>query len=229
MVTLAPELPGAEAVIRVLLERDVVVAAGHSAATFEQAVAALRAGVTHGTHLFNGMAPLLARDPGLVGALLEDAGAYISLIVDGIHLHPTTVRLVRASKPANRVVLITDATAGMGAGPGVYPLGDLVVFVDETSARNANGDLAGSILTLDQAVRNYVAFTGCSTAEGLSAVSANPANVIGETGRGTIEAGRRADVVILDDQLAVQATIAEGLLVHLADGFADRVDESKAV
>ena len=217
LATLAPELPGADPLIRALLERGVVVAAGHSAASYEQGEDALRAGVTHGTHLFNGMPPLLPRDPGLVGALLEDGGASVALIVDGIHLHPANVGLVRAAKPAHRVVLITDAMAGMGAGPGTYALGDLAVSVDETSARNADGGLAGSILTLDQAVRNYVAFTGCSPQEALVAASANPASVIGESRRGKIRAGNVADLVILDEVLTVQATIIQGALVHLTD------------
>jgi N-acetylglucosamine-6-phosphate deacetylase len=223
LVTLAPELPGADPTIAALLDRDVIVAAGHSAAGYEQGEHALRAGVTHGTHLFNGMPPLLPRDPGLVGALLEDEGASVALIVDGIHLHPATVGLVRALKPAHQVVLITDAMAGMAAGPGPYALGDLTVSVDEMSARNADGGLAGSILTLDQAVRNYVAFAGCPPAEAWSAASANPAKVIGESGRGKLTPGNVADVVILDENLAVQATVVEGVLVHVTDGFAVRV------
>jgi N-acetylglucosamine-6-phosphate deacetylase len=149
------------------------------------------------------------------------------VIVDGVHLHPATVRLVRAGKPAHRVVLITDGMAGMGAGPGAYTLGDLTISVDETSARNTDGRLAGSILTLDQAVRNFVAFTGCSPAEALAAASANPALVIRESGTGKIEVGKMADLVILDEQLAVQATIARGVLVHTADGFAVRVAPGK--
>jgi N-acetylglucosamine-6-phosphate deacetylase len=111
----------------------------------------------------------------------------------------------------------------MGAGLGEYALHDLVVTVDERSARNAEKGLAGSILTLDQAVRNYVAFTGCSPEEALAAASANPADVIGESGRGRIEVGRVADLVVLDQHLAVQATIVEGLLTHCVPEFADRV------
>ena len=228
LVTLAPELPGADPLIRALLERDVVVAAGHSAAGYEQGEDALRAGVTHGTHLFNAMPPLLPGDPGLAGALLEDERASVAMIVDGIHLHPATVGLVWAAKPAHRVALTTDATAGMGAGPGTYALGDLTISVDEISARNADGGLAGSILTLDQAVRNYVAFTGCSPAEAWSAASANPAQVIGESRRGKIRAGNVADLVILDEALTVQATIIQGVLVHLTDGLADRIPRSGA-
>ena len=223
LVTLAPELAGAESVIQALLDRGVVVAAGHSAATYEEGVIALRSGVTHGTHLFNGMPPLAPREPGLVGALLDDLGASVAIVVDGIHLHPATVRMVRGNKRADRVVLITDAMAGMGAGLGEYALHDLVVTVDERSARNAEKGLAGSILTLDQAVRNYVAFTGCSPEEALAAASANPADVIGESGRGRIEVGRVADLVVLDQHLAVQATIVEGLLTHCVPEFADRV------
>jgi len=229
LVTLAPELPGADPTIRALLDRDVIVAAGHSAAGYEQGEHALRAGVTHGTHLFNGMPPLLPCDPGLVGALLEDEGASVALIVDGIHLHPATVRLVRAGKPAHRVVLITDAMAGMGAGPGTYALGDLTVSVDEMSARNADGGLAGSILTLDQAVRNYVEFTDCTIEEALVAASTNPARAVGECERGQIEDGKMADLVLLDDQLNVHATVVEGVLAHESRAFAGRVAHSEIV
>jgi N-acetylglucosamine-6-phosphate deacetylase len=229
LVTLAPELPGADEVIGALLERGVTVAAGHSGATYEEAVAAIQTGLTHGTHLFNGMPQLLPRDPGLVGALLEDGGASVALIVDGIHLHPATVGLVRAAKPAHQVVLITDAMAGMGAGPGTYALADLAITVDATSARNPDGGLAGSILTLDQAVRNYVAFTGCSPQEALVAASANPASVIGESARGRIEAGKVADLIILDDRLAIQATIVEGVLTHHVAGFAGRIGDPTIV
>ena len=223
LVTLAPELAGAHPVIQTLLDRGVVVAAGHSAATYDEACAALRAGVTHGTHLFNGMPPLAPRRPGLVGALLEDPEASVAIVADGIHLHPATVRLIRANKPAKRVVLITDAVAGMSAGPGEYTLGDLVITVDERSARNRAGGLAGSILTLDQAVRNFVAFTGCSPEEALAAASANPAQVIGESARGRIEAGKTADVIVLDDQLMVQATIVEGVLTYCRPEFSARI------
>ncbi|MCJ7756457.1 MAG: N-acetylglucosamine-6-phosphate deacetylase [Thermoanaerobaculales bacterium] len=225
LVTLAPELAGAPAVIQALLDRGVVVAAGHSAATYQQAVTALESGLTHGTHLFNGMPPLAPREPGLIGALLEDPDVSVAIIVDGIHLHPATVCLVRACKPTHQVVLITDAMAGMGAGPGVYALADLTVTVDSTSARNPDGGLAGSILTLDQAVRNYVAFTGCSLQEALVAASANPASVIGESTRGRIDAGKVADLIVLDDQLAIQATIVEGALAHHVAGFADRIGD----
>ena len=222
LVTLAPELAGAEPVIRALIDRDVVVAAGHSQATYEEGTAALRAGVTHGTHLFNGMPPMVPREPGLVGALLDDQDASVGIIVDGIHLHAATVRFVRRNKPADSVVLITDAMAGMGAGPGEYVLHDLAITVDETTARNVHGGLAGSILTLDQAVRNYMAFTGCATPEAWAAASANPARAIGEPDRGQIKIGAFADVVLLDDELAVQATIIEGELVHSVGSLADR-------
>ncbi len=223
LVTLAPELSGAEPVIQILLDRGVVVAAGHSAATYEEACAALRTGVTHGTHLFNGMPPLAPRLPGLVGALLEHADASVAIIADGIHLHPATVRLIRTSKPATQVVLTTDAMAGMGAGPGEYALGNVVITVGERSARNQAGGLAGSILTLDQAVRNFASFTGCSKEEALAAASANPAQVIGESGRGRIEAGKTADVIVLDDQLMVQATVVEGVLTYCRPEFSARI------
>jgi N-acetylglucosamine-6-phosphate deacetylase len=229
LVTLAPELAGAEAVIRGLVDQGVVVAAGHSASTYADGTAALQSGVTHGTHLFNGMPPLTPREPGLVGALLEDPATSVAIIIDGVHLHPATVRFVRASKPTHRVVLITDAMAGMGAGSGEYALHDQVITVDATSARNSGGGLAGSILTLDQAVRNYVTFTGCPIEEALQAASANPARVIDESSRGRIEVGRVADLVLVDERLCVQATIVAGLPTHCLPEFAHRVTRHNQV
>lgn len=224
LVTLAPELAGSEAVIRELIDRDVVVAAGHSDATFDEASEALRLGVTHGTHLFNGMPPFSPYEPGLVGALLDHPTTSVAIIADGIHLHPAAVRLVRSRKSAGKVVLITDAMAGMGAGPGEYRLHDLTVTVDDVSARNEEGGLAGSILTLDQAVRNYFEFTACEVEEALSAASTNAADVIGDSLRGRIGANHPADLVLMDGQLSVQATLIDGEFAYRTREFDARID-----
>ena len=165
LVTLAPELPGAIEAIRSLVARGVVVSAGHSMATVEEARAGIEAGITYGTHLFNAMPTLDHREPGLAGALLADTHVTVGMIVDGIHLHPDVVALSWRVKGKQQVSLVTDAMSALGMGPGVYRLGDSNVTVDGISARLPDGRLAGSLLSLDQAVRNLVEFTGCAPAE----------------------------------------------------------------
>ncbi len=208
LVTLAPELPCAFDVVRVLRERGVVVSAGHSTATYEEALAGLEAGITYGTHLFNAMPPLEHRAPGLSAALLADPRAVVGLIPDGLHLHPAIVKLIWQSKGVAGVNIVTDAMGALGMPPGKYELGDFEVTVDETSARLSDGRLAGSILSLDQAVRNFIAFTGCSLNEALETVTATPAKVLGLTDRGQIASGFVADMVLLAPDLRVVKTFA---------------------
>jgi N-acetylglucosamine-6-phosphate deacetylase len=210
LVTLAPELPGALDAVRVLGERGVVVSAGHSMATYEEALAGLEAGITYGTHLFNAMPPLEHRAPGLAAALLADPRAVVGLIPDGIHLHPAIVKLIWQSKGAAGVNVVSDAMGALGMLPGKYKLGDFEVTVDETSARLGDGRLAGSILSLDQAVRNFIAFTGCSSSEALETVTATPAKVLGLTDRGQIAPGFVADMVLLTPDLRVVKTFVGG-------------------
>ncbi len=214
LVTLAPELPGAHEITQALLDCGIVVAAGHTAATYDEGVAALGSGIFLGTHLFNGMRPFAAREPGLATALLEDDRASVGVIADGVHLHPAVVSLVRRAKSPGRVVLVTDAMAGAAAGPGEYRLAGMRIRVDETSARNEEGGLAGSLLTMDRAVRNYLDFTRCSPAEALTAASEAPARVLDEDRKGVIEDGRDADLVFLDPQLRVMATMIGGSIVY---------------
>lgn len=216
LVTLAPELPGADPVIAELRRRGIVIAAGHSAATFEEAREAFELGVTLGTHLFNAMAPFQHRRPGLTGALLTAPQPAVSLIADGIHTHPAAIRLAWLSKGSDRVILITDAMAAMGAGPGEYKLGDVEVTVTDKGPRNADGTLTGSVLELDQAVRNLRDMVDCPPAAATIPVTANPARLIGETDRGEIAVGRRGDLTVLDEQLNVVATVVAGELMYQA-------------
>lgn len=213
MVTLAPELPGARAVIGRLAARGVVVSAGHSMADYEEAIAGLEAGITFGTHLFNAMPPFDHRAPGLVGALLADARAKVGLIPDGVHLHPAVVSLAWRSKGASRVSVVTDAMAALGMAPGRYSLGGSEVIVDKTSARQQDGRLAGSILSLDQAVRNMVAFSGCSLAQALMSATSTPAQLLGLTDRGRIAVGCIADATLWTPERRLVATLVRGGLV----------------
>jgi N-acetylglucosamine-6-phosphate deacetylase len=179
-------------------------------ATYEQAQAGLQAGVTYGTHLFNAMPALDHRAPGLAAALLTDPRAMVGIIPDGIHLHPAMVKLIWQSKGHGQVNLITDAMAALGNPPGRYQLGSFEVVVDETSARLNDGRLAGSILSLDQAVRNLIAFTQCSPREAIAAVTEVPAHALQLGDRGVLQVGARADIVLLTPDLSVSATLIGG-------------------
>ncbi len=217
LVTLAPELENSLQAIRDLRAHGIIVSVGHSAASYEQACAAFDAGARWGTHLFNAMTPLHHREPGLIGALLADERVMIGVIADGVHVHPSIFNWLIEAKGAERVTLVSDAMAAAGLGPGEYRLGDRRVSVDEKSARLENGTLAGtlagSVLTMDQAVRNLVAWRACSLAEALTMASTTAAQLLGLDQLGRIEAGRAADLVVLDEDLHVQQTIINGQIV----------------
>lgn len=215
MVTLAPELPGALALIAELSRRGIVVSAGHSLASFEQAQAGFQAGIRYATHLFNAMSPLMQFDPGLPGAILSETGFRFGLIPDGIHVHPALVNLVWKLTGAGRMTLVSDAMAALGMPPGKFVLGDLEVIVDETSARLPNGVLAGSVLDHPQALRNLMAFTGCSLEDALTCLTTTPAAVLGiDQSVGQIAPGFAADLVLMDSGLRVVQTIIDGRVVY---------------
>lgn len=217
LVTLAPELPGALELAATLHARGVLSSAGHSTASFEQAVAGFDAGIRYGTHLFNAMPSLLHRDPGLPGALLTDDRVTVGLIADGIHTHPAIVKLVWQALGPQRLNLVTDAMAALGMPPGTHWLGDYPVIVDGHSCRLADGTLAGSILPLDQALRNLVLFSGCSVADALATVTATPARLLGlEQDLGRLAPGLRADLVVLSPDLHVLMTMIGGEVVYAA-------------
>ncbi len=213
IVTLAPELPGAPAAIEALRARGIVVSAGHSDATFSEAQAGIAAGVTWGTHLFNAMSGLGHREPGLAGALLA-APFPCGLIVDGEHVHPAVVALVLRARGAAGITLVTDCMAAMGMPAGHYTLSNREVLVDETTARLADGTLAGSILTMDAAVRNAVAFAGCGLADAVRMAATTPAALLGLAQQGRLAAGCTADLAVLDDTCHVMQTFVGGELVY---------------
>jgi N-acetylglucosamine-6-phosphate deacetylase len=211
-VTLAPELPGALDLVRGLAADGVLVSLGHSDATAEQAHAGFDAGARSVTHLFNAMSPLRHRAPGLPGAALARDGVTVQLVVDGHHLADDVVRLVWAAA-RGRVVLVTDATAASASEDGTYVLAGMPVEVRAGAVRNGRGDLAGSALTLDAAVRNACAL-GLDPADVLASVTSRPAALLGRTDLGVLRPGARADLVVLEDDLTVRETWVDGVPVR---------------
>jgi N-acetylglucosamine-6-phosphate deacetylase len=217
LVTLAPEREGANARIRALVERGIVVSLGHTNATYEEFIAGVDAGATKATHLFNAMTAIHHRAPGAMVATMTDGRVTSGIIPDGVHSHPATVRLALMAKGYDRVLIVTDMMSAAGLGPGTYGLGGQQVTVDETSARLADGTLAGSILTMDQAIRNLVAWTDASIAQALHMCTAVPARLMGWNRKGQLRAGHDADITVFDDQLQVMHTIVGGEVRFSAD------------
>jgi N-acetylglucosamine-6-phosphate deacetylase len=211
MVTLAPELPGALDAVRRLVTAGVTVAIGHTDATYDEARAALDAGASVGTHLFNAMRQLHHREPGPVAALLEHPDAYVELIADGVHLHPAVLRLAAQAKP-HLAVLVTDAMAAAATpGEGDYRLGPMTVHVRDGVARLAEtGAIAGSTLTMAVAVKYAVEVAGLPIEDVVRAATASPAAMLGLDRVGALRPGFLADLVVLDQELDVSRVMRRG-------------------
>jgi N-acetylglucosamine-6-phosphate deacetylase len=208
LVTLAPELEGADVLIDLLLRRGVTVSCGHTDATAEEANAAFDQGVGTVTHLFNAMRPLRHRDPGIAGAALAREDVVVQIILDGVHLAPETARLIwRAA--AGRVVLVTDAVSGAGVQDGSYSLGGFEVKIRDGVARGPDGQLAGSVLTMIEAVRNLHAL-GVPLISALEAASSVPARVLGLADVGRLAPTLPADIVVVDDNLRIERVLVGG-------------------
>ncbi len=212
LLTIAPELPGAMELIRYACERGVTISIGHSDANYEQVRAAVQAGTSHVTHLFNGMRPLHHREPGVAGAALMHDELAVELICDGVHVRPELIEYVIRTKPQEQIVLITDAVEACGCADGRYQLGEQEVYVANGEVRlTATNDLAGSMLTLDQALRNAVQFSGQPLERIVPMLSLHPARQIGiDNRKGTIAPGKDADLVVLNDKLEVEAVYVRG-------------------
>ncbi|MEU3824747.1 N-acetylglucosamine-6-phosphate deacetylase [Streptomyces sp. SID486] len=212
MVTLATELPGGIDSVRLLAEHGVIAAIGHTDATYEQTVQAIDAGATVATHLFNAMPALGHRSPGPIAALLEDERVTVELINDGTHLHPAALELAFHHAGAGRVAFITDAMDAAGIGDGRYMLGPLEVEVSEGVARLVEGgSIAGSTLTLDRAFQRAVTVDKLSVEDAVTALSANPARLLGLADRiGSLEPGKDADLVLLDADFGLKGVMRRG-------------------
>jgi N-acetylglucosamine-6-phosphate deacetylase len=213
VMTIAPELAGATEIIKTAVRAGVIAAVGHTSASADVTLAAVDAGATHATHLFNGMRPLHHREPGPVGALLVRDEVTCEVIADGVHLSDTTIRLAARAAGTGRLVLITDAMAAAGMADGSYGLGSMRVTVAGGVARLAGdspGAIAGSTATMADVVRHAVA-AGLGVPAAAAAASTTPARVLGLADRtGALRAGLDADLVVCDDDLGLCATMRRG-------------------
>ena len=210
MLTIAPEIPGAMEVIAAAAQRNVCVSIGHSDAEMPVALDAVKAGARHATHTFNAMRPLDHRDPGIIGEVLTDSRLSADIIADGIHVAPAVVKLFLEAKGHDRAVLITDAISATGMPDGRYELGPIQVDVKDGRC-TANGSLAGSVLTMDRAVRNVTEFSNWSLRDAVRAATLNPAQAVGfARHHGVLARGAFADFNVLNSAGEVLKTVTRG-------------------
>jgi N-acetylglucosamine-6-phosphate deacetylase len=215
LVTLAPELPGGIELVKYLKKHGVVASIGHSDAIYDEVVHAIQAGISHGTHLFNGMRGLHHREPGVAGAVLMHDEIKTEIIVDGIHVSPPMVRFAYRNKGKEGLMLITDAMRAKCMKPGIYELGGQEVTVKENQATLADGTLAGSILKMKDAIQNIQTYTQCSLRDVIQMSSWNPASQLNILNRkGSLKKGKDADIVVLDCEGEVAMTFCRGKLAY---------------
>ena len=215
LMTVAPEVEGSLELIPFARSRAVVVSLGHSNATLEETMAAIDLGAGNATHLFNAMRSFSHRDPGILGAVLTSPRIWAELIADGVHVSPAAVDLCLRCKGAGKILLISDAVSATGMPEGRYQLADTEITLSEGICRTPDGTLAGSTLTQDQALRNMVRWTRLPVQSVLGMLARNPAQSLGiADSKGTLAAGKDADMVLLDRNLRVHATIVQGEVRH---------------
>ncbi len=217
LVAIAPEVEGAIPLIEKLKKLGIRTAIGHTKATYAEAVSAMDSGADMLTHFYNAMTPLNHRDPGVVGAALDRGNADIQLITDLIHLHPAAIRIAINAVGEDRAIIVSDAMCGTGLGDGVYKLGGLDVYVKDSIARIKEGNLAGSTLTLDVALKNMVSI-GYKPETAIKFLTQNPARAIGVSDKkGSIKEGMDADMVIMNSSFEVLRTFVGGKTVYNRD------------
>jgi N-acetylglucosamine-6-phosphate deacetylase len=216
IMTIAPELPGGLEMIRLLSQAGVAASVGHSEADYDTALAAIEAGATRATHLFNAMSGVHHRKPGLAAAVLNEPGICAEMICDGVHVNPRMVALAWKAKGRDGMALVTDATAAQGVGDGVFTLGDFQIQVRGPLCTLMDGvTIAGSVLTMNRAAGNAVEFTGMNLIDAAHTASLIPARVCGVADRkGSIEAGKDADIAILNSDFSVSHTIRAGAVAY---------------
>jgi len=213
LMTIAPEVEGALEVIAEATKRGVCVSLGHSDADLESTRRATTVGARHATHTFNAMRPMRHRDPGIVGEILTNPRLTADVIADGVHVDPLMVQLFLKTKGVEAAVLITDATSAAGMPDGKYQLGFLEVEVKDGKCLH-EGRLAGSVLTMDRAVRNAMAFAGWDLQQAVRIATANPARIAGAKNKGMLKSGTDADFVVLTAGGDVRATVVQGKFVR---------------
>src|SRR6266571_3747054 len=224
LLTLAPELPGASAMIRRLVDAGVTVSIGHTDATYEQAQEAIKLGVTHVTHCFNAMRPLLHRAPGPLAALAQAHKVYGELIADGVHVHPAAANALVKMLGPERTIVITDALCAAGVPEGSFDFAGQPVKIIRGAARLADGTISGSVLTMDQALRNVLSMTEVSLQQAVGMLTLNPARAAQVADRkGLLQVGYDADLLIFDQSLTLQATICRGEVAFATDEWRERL------
>ena len=227
LLTLAPELPGAPAMIRRMAGASVTVSAGHTDATYEQARSAIPLGITHATHCFNAMPPLHHREPGALGAIIEAAQVRGELIADGVHVHPAVMRVLIKLLGSERTVVVTDALPVTGTSDAVFSFAGRPARVLDGVARLTDGTIAGSVLTMDQALRNLVRLAGVPLHEAVGMLTLNPARSARVADRkGRLQAGWDADLLIFDTSLTLQATLCRGEVAFATEEWDHRLGAS---
>lgn len=216
IMTLAPELSGGIELIRLLVEHHVVASLGHSEADYATVLAAIEAGATHATHLYNAMPALHHRQPNLTTACLNEPSIRAEIVLDGIHVAPEMARIAARMKGREALILITDAMAAVGCPDGVYPLGDTQVRVNGDRCTLMDGvTIASSMLTMNMAVGNAVAFTGMSLVDAVYMAAYLPADICGVADRkGSLEAGKEADIAVLNLDYSVFMTMCKGEIAY---------------
>ena len=214
MITMAPELPGAQELAASLVEKGILCSIGHSDSDYETAISAITNGFSSVTHCFNQLRPFHQREPGVLGAALLKPELAVELIADGIHLHPATLELVLKLKGPEKIFLVSDAMAPTGMPNGKYQTPEGELTLNKGSLTNQNGDLAGSVLTLEQAVKNFMDYTGCELTDALRMATYNPARYLGINKRkGSVYPGKDADLVALTPDFEVVMTMVEGEVI----------------
>lgn len=211
ILTLAPEIPGALDLVTAARKIQIVASMGHTDATYHQAMQAIHSGATHAAHVYNAMRPFSHRDSGVIGAVLTSPEVTAELIADGVHVEAAAMRVLLAAKGVDRTILVSDGTAATGMPDGSYPLGTFSVKVSGGVCRNAEGRLAGSTLTLDRAIRTVVGL-GLPLRDAVQMATLNPARLLGvEKRKGIIAPGADADLVLVDEKLAVRGVATRGV------------------
>jgi N-acetylglucosamine-6-phosphate deacetylase len=215
MMTIAPEVDGGLEMINRLVDKGVIAAFGHSAAPYEQTLAGFKAGISHVTHLFNAMPSIHHRSPGPLVAIFQNEDVTVELIADGVHIHPSVLRLVVSTLGVERIVTITDGMQAIGLGDGEYEYNGLSYEARDGTARYKDGTLIGTATGLSDMLLRLMKFTGCSMADAVRTVTENPARAMGLwESKGSITEGKDADIVILDEEGTVEMTIVAGRIVY---------------